>query len=517
MDGVQFPGKLMPPSNTLFVTPRDPYPSHSLASQPSSISSTNSLIVLTPDNYGHCTATLLGPTTSSGAKAHTFDKSAFASSIAYLRSQQDVCFSHVDDEHACSVAITFTLDTLGHIPMLRDAMRDCEQVTPEGETPHLAIEMAEGAPVTVWALVDLLACVISCHRQTYKGPNGQVADLCRQCVGGIRPQALADLLLVRPRNAACELDANDAKLRVLVTSRCERLRLHAHPCLRSPHLLSRAPSARLWHQPVGSHAPPGAVTCRLLVHKHSRDAVSVKHLQPRYLLDITRYTALFILERFARAAPHVTRPPPPGELFSARSTLSVPATNARRECLPVSACLVCPAVDLLHLEGTRPPRPLMHNRTTLMQRYHRRVQVSYIMSCDAVYHAAAFAAATEAGNGLRLYGLLPGDAVTDAQGRQVPVIAIFNHWKVRASACMHAVPPQVMRPGHPEGIFVHPDTTRCSECAIPRAATCRPMHAAPCGGAAVGPRREGVREPWSHCRGLLGRARHCRALVTVSV
>ena len=113
---LQFPGKLQAPSNTLFAAPKENYPSHGLASQPSSIySSSSPLIVLVPDNFGHCTVTLLGPTTSSGARAQTFDSAAYATSIAYLSSQHAVCFSHVSDEHACSVAITFALDILGQV------------------------------------------------------------------------------------------------------------------------------------------------------------------------------------------------------------------------------------------------------------------------------------------------------------------------------------------------------------------------------------------------------------------
>eukprot|EP00892_Ulva_mutabilis_P005518 jgi/Ulvmu1/3338/UM155_0021.1 len=197
--------KLVPPSNSLFASPRESFPSHGLTSQPSSIySSTSPLIILAPDNYGHCTVTLIGPTASSGARAQNFSSAAYATSITYLSSQQEV-----------------------------------------------AIEMVADAPVAVWAVVDLLACVISCHRQTYKGPNHQVTELCKQCMQGTRPNALADLMLV-----------------------------------------------------------------------------------------------------------------------------------------------------------------------------------SYIMSCDAVYHDAAYVAAAEAGNALRMYGMLPGKVVTDGQGRRVPVATIFNHWKV---------------------------------------------------------------------------------------
>lgn len=195
---MQFPVKLQAPSNNLFTQPRETYPSNGLHSQPSSIySSSSPLIVLTPDNFGHCTVTLLGPTTSNGTRANTFSTTAYDASINYLSSQQAVCYAYVSDEHACSVAITFALDILGQIPMLRDGLRECEQNTPEGDTPHLVIEMAETSPVAVWALVDLLACVISCNRQTYKGINHQVNEICKHSMQGIRPDALADLLLVR--------------------------------------------------------------------------------------------------------------------------------------------------------------------------------------------------------------------------------------------------------------------------------------------------------------------------------
>lgn len=83
------------------------------------------------------------------------------------------------------------------IPMLRDGLRECQQLADSSETPQLAIEMAEGAPVAVWALVDLLACVISRSRQAYKGVNHQVSEIFKQSMQGVRPHAVADLLLVR--------------------------------------------------------------------------------------------------------------------------------------------------------------------------------------------------------------------------------------------------------------------------------------------------------------------------------
>lgn len=60
------------------------------------------------------------------------------------------------------------------------------------------------------------------------------------------------------------------------------------------------------------------------------------------------------------------------------------------------------------------------------------MQVSYIMSCDTVYHDAAQLAAAEAGNALRMYSLVPGRVIEDGQGRRVPMTTVINHWKVRS-------------------------------------------------------------------------------------
>ena len=166
---------------------------HSRLLSASSTTSTRLAISFHPDD--RCTLTLTGGSPQANPVA------AHATSLSYLQSQPKFSISQQCHSGLTSVCVKFPTELLQFLPLLQNAFRS-RPPTNGAETLTSQIEL--GAGISVWALLDLLACIAATWMRGGAAMRERVRGLLQKSLEGHNTSALADLRQVPlPKLHAC--------------------------------------------------------------------------------------------------------------------------------------------------------------------------------------------------------------------------------------------------------------------------------------------------------------------------